>query len=169
MSAATVPRRAVPPAPNTQALSSSTFNLPPLDGSLTFPELYDWHGVHNPKHRLFVFARGDGSVREILFPEAAHAIHVGAQIIANRMGTSVDTEDSTVIGIVAPSGKSFYRFDLADQVPYSCVDRRHGILYYASRHHACEPRRLPYFTAKLARGDCAPHSQGQHQTCPRRA
>ena len=99
-------RRAVPPAPNTQALSSSTFQLPPLDGSLTFPELYDWHGVHNPKHRLFVFARSDGSVREILLPEAAHAIHVGARIIAERMGTNVDTEDSAVIGIVAPSGKS---------------------------------------------------------------
>ncbi|KZT66300.1 acetyl-CoA synthetase-like protein [Daedalea quercina L-15889] len=96
-------RRAVPPAPETQALSSPTFRLPPLDGSVSFPELYDWHGIHNPGHRVFVFPCGDGSVREILYPEAARAIHVGAKIIASRMGSDADTEDRAVIGIVAAS------------------------------------------------------------------
>ncbi|KAF8993889.1 hypothetical protein BDQ17DRAFT_1431390 [Cyathus striatus] len=48
--------RLLPPPPSTQALASDTFRPPPLDGSLTLPEIYDWHMKNTPNHRLFVYA-----------------------------------------------------------------------------------------------------------------
>ncbi|KAJ7244352.1 hypothetical protein C8J57DRAFT_1725733 [Mycena rebaudengoi] len=54
--------RSLPPPPQTQALSSSTFTSPPLDGCLTIAEIYDWHFKNTPHHRLFVFAQKDDTI-----------------------------------------------------------------------------------------------------------
>jgi len=41
--------------PSSQGLESSTFKPPTLDGSIPFPELYDWQYHHSPDHPAFVF------------------------------------------------------------------------------------------------------------------
>ncbi|KAJ7870004.1 hypothetical protein B0H13DRAFT_2557202 [Mycena leptocephala] len=40
------PPRSLPRPPQTQALRSPTFKPPPLDGSLTIAQIYDWHFQH---------------------------------------------------------------------------------------------------------------------------
>ena len=63
-----------------QALRSNTFQLPPLDGSLTLPELFDWHGQHSSEHPLFEYfddgESGDesGKVCTITWGETARAV-----------------------------------------------------------------------------------------------
>ncbi|KAJ7842962.1 hypothetical protein B0H14DRAFT_2779739 [Mycena olivaceomarginata] len=76
--------RHLPPPPQTQARSSSTFVPPPLDGSLTIPQLYDWHFHRTTNHRLFVYPRADGSVRTIYWPDGVQAVYVGAKILRQR-------------------------------------------------------------------------------------
>ncbi|PBK81171.1 hypothetical protein ARMGADRAFT_948670 [Armillaria gallica] len=57
--------RAIPPLPNRQAVESDTFRPPPIDGSFTLQQMYDWHLQHSPHRRLFVYSREDGSIRTI--------------------------------------------------------------------------------------------------------
>ncbi|KAK0483762.1 hypothetical protein IW261DRAFT_1332931 [Armillaria novae-zelandiae] len=78
-------QRAIPPPPQPQGLSSPTFRAPPLDGSLTIPEIYAWHLQHSPNHRLFVYAREDGSVQTINWAEAVAAIYTGARLMRRRL------------------------------------------------------------------------------------
>ncbi|SJL14871.1 uncharacterized protein ARMOST_18346 [Armillaria ostoyae] len=63
--------------PNPQSIPSSTFELPPLDESLTFPELFDYNAIHSPKHPLFRYDDpGNGGFRTILWEEAVTAFHI---------------------------------------------------------------------------------------------
>lgn len=64
----------IPPIPNTQALSSTTFKPPPLDGSLNLPEICEWNARNNPEHPVFVYAGDDGEEHEILWPGLVSAM-----------------------------------------------------------------------------------------------
>lgn len=94
----------IPPPPQTQALLSKTFRPPPLDGSLTLPELYEWHLEHSPEHKLFVFANDKGETRTICWPEAVRAIHVGAKLVKKTLSGTVSSSDPPVVAILSPSG-----------------------------------------------------------------
>ncbi|KLO13762.1 acetyl-CoA synthetase-like protein [Schizopora paradoxa] len=87
-------------APQTQALSSTTFKPPPLDGSLTLPEIYDWHADKSREHPLFVFPNADGGLRTILWPEAVRAIHRAGQLVKSRLSAE-DNRGGNVIAILA--------------------------------------------------------------------
>ncbi|KZT01340.1 acetyl-CoA synthetase-like protein [Laetiporus sulphureus 93-53] len=102
------PRRSLPKPPQTQARTSTTFCPPPLDGSLTLPEIFDWHLDHTPDHRLFLFAKDDGSIRTIYWPEGVRAIYAGAKVIKDHVGANVQNDDVPIVAILAPS----------DAIPY---------------------------------------------------
>jgi len=100
----------LPAPPQTQALSSATFVPPPLDGSLTLPEVYDWHLKNTPDHPLFIYAKHNGlEVRRILWPEAVRAIHVGARLVRKTMGWQPGMADTPVVAILAASGQTCFR------------------------------------------------------------
>ncbi|KAH9841056.1 uncharacterized protein C8Q71DRAFT_436612 [Rhodofomes roseus] len=103
-----VSRRFLPPPPQTQARSSTTFRPPPLDGSLSLPEIFDWHAVHTQDHRLFVFAKGDGTLRTIYWPEAVRAVYTGATILRTRLADAAVGGETPIVAILAPS----------DAIPY---------------------------------------------------
>ncbi len=97
----------LPAPPPTQALSSKTFKTPPLDGSLTFPEIYDWHLEHTPSHPLFVYSDGDDKEQTILWPEAVHAVHRAGRIVRSLLspGDTVDVNRTpSVVAILAGTG-----------------------------------------------------------------
>ncbi|KAJ7193924.1 hypothetical protein GGX14DRAFT_378403 [Mycena pura] len=100
--------RLLPPPPKTQALGSPTFKPPPLDGSLTIAQIYDWHFENTPNHRLFVYAREDGSIRTINWPEAVQGIYAGAHILRNRFGWTPGMKEMPIVSILASS----------DTIPY---------------------------------------------------
>jgi acyl-CoA synthetase (AMP-forming)/AMP-acid ligase II len=95
--------------PNTQALNSDTFRVPHAlaDDSLALPELYDWHSENSPRHPLFVFEDGPGSIRTIFWPEAVRATHTAAY----RVSSVIDNDSSSrgytpVIAILSATGTS---------------------------------------------------------------
>lgn len=77
----------VPPFPRTQALTSTTFRPPPLDGSLTVPEFYDWHCINSPEHPLFIYADENGLATTIYWPEATKAVHRAGRIALKLANT----------------------------------------------------------------------------------
>lgn len=92
-------RRLIPPPPKTHALSSTTFRPPPLDGSLSVPEMWDWHAEHSANHPLFRYAKDDGSVRTIPWGEVIGAALRAAKVIRTR----VRAEPGAVVAIFATS------------------------------------------------------------------
>ncbi|KAF9497912.1 acetyl-CoA synthetase-like protein [Pleurotus eryngii] len=102
------PRLPLPPLPKTQALTSSTFKIPPLDGSLSVPELYDWHYCHKTEHPVFEFPGENDQQTIIKWPELVRAIHTGARIIRNLLKSAVNP---SVIAIFTTS-ETFTYFTL---------------------------------------------------------
>lgn len=93
----------IPPPPATQALDSKTFKPPPMDGSLTVPELFDWHLQNTPDHPLFVYSDEHGKEHVILWPQGVRAIHNSARIVMDRVKPRAS--EVPVIAILAASGK----------------------------------------------------------------
>ncbi|KAK0206816.1 hypothetical protein DFS33DRAFT_1273198 [Desarmillaria ectypa] len=58
--------RVIPPPPQKQGEHSATFLPPPIDGSFTLQQMYDWHLQHSPTHRIFVYV-GEESPRDRYF------------------------------------------------------------------------------------------------------
>lgn len=65
--------------PTPKATSLPLFIPPPLDGSLTIPEIYDFHYSNNPDHPLFIY--DDGGVQTIPWRQAVKAIHRAARMV----------------------------------------------------------------------------------------
>ncbi|KAK0492826.1 NRPS-like enzyme [Armillaria luteobubalina] len=68
--------------PTLPDVTPSTFKPPPLDGSLTFPELFDYNAIHSPKHPLFRYDDADnGGFRTILWEEGVAAFHAAGHYL----------------------------------------------------------------------------------------
>ncbi|KAF8879343.1 acetyl-CoA synthetase-like protein [Mucidula mucida] len=66
----------IAPPPNLHLHHANGWTIPPIDGSLGVPELYDFHYAHNPTHPVFVYAKPDGSgLVHIRFAELVPAAH----------------------------------------------------------------------------------------------
>ncbi|KAF4612641.1 hypothetical protein D9613_011797 [Agrocybe pediades] len=100
--------RTIPLPPQTQARSSSTFNPPILDGTLSLPEQYEWHAKHSPHHPLFTYATDNKSIRTILWKEVVKAMHNGARLIRRTMGWGPGMKNPPVIAILAASDSITY-------------------------------------------------------------
>ncbi|CAL1710450.1 unnamed protein product [Somion occarium] len=93
----------IPPRPQTQGLTSTTFKIPPLDGSLSLPEIYDWHAENSPNHPLFEFAEDDGTVRTITWKEGVKGVHRAGRYVRNKLTEFGETEARPVVAILAAS------------------------------------------------------------------
>jgi hypothetical protein len=98
-------------APDTQGHNTTTFHVPPLDGSIPFPELYDWHFHNSPDHPVFVFPDplDPNSCRTICWKELIPAIHRAGRVVSSifDFNLPVPSENPPVIAILAASGFSF--------------------------------------------------------------
>ncbi|KAH8114663.1 acetyl-CoA synthetase-like protein [Phellopilus nigrolimitatus] len=99
---------AVPP--NTQALTSKTFKPPPLDGSLTLPEIYDWHLNHTSDHPLFVYSDDEGVEYTVPWGEGVCAVHRAAREVQRRVGREANVKGATptVVAILAAADTITY-------------------------------------------------------------
>ena len=77
------------PLPRVHGLKSQTFRLPPLDASLTIPELYDWNFKHNSRHPLFVYIDDDGAEKIMHWSQAVPALHRAGRIVKSRLPEEV--------------------------------------------------------------------------------
>lgn len=93
-----------PSFPHPQAQSSSTFIPPPLDGSLTIPEIYDFHLKHNGEHPLFVYDDENGVVRTIRWKQAVQAIHTAGRFVRSATREPQAQDHTPVVAILAVNG-----------------------------------------------------------------
>jgi len=105
MAIPTYPSSLIPLPPKTQALSSSTFTLPPLNGTLTPPELYDFHLQYSPNHPFFVYTKS-GSTHTILWSKAVRSAHRAGRIVQSRLedGKTNPPSCRPIVSILALSG-----------------------------------------------------------------
>ena len=93
----------IPPLPQTQAKNSTTFRVPPLDGSMMLPDIWDWHREYSPKHPVFVYTQDDGSERVLNWTDVGHGLHRAGLLVRSRL--SVSSEEKPVVAILAASGR----------------------------------------------------------------
>ncbi|KAF8904606.1 hypothetical protein CPB85DRAFT_967094 [Mucidula mucida] len=84
-----------------QGFNHATFSSPPVDGSLSIPELFDYNGLHSPDHPAFVYS--DKSVRRtITWSHASRAVNRAASFIRQQVEQNGPHNDrSIVIAILA--------------------------------------------------------------------
>ncbi|EPS94264.1 hypothetical protein FOMPIDRAFT_1055251 [Fomitopsis schrenkii] len=117
-------RKTFPPLPRVHALSSTTFESPPIENtSLTLPELFEWHLEHSPNHRLFVFLTSDGTIRTITWAQEVRAMYRGAGIIHSRLAviTSESSAEPPVVAIIAPSDAIPYYTTIVSIIRANCA------------------------------------------------
>ncbi|KAJ8094466.1 hypothetical protein PM082_010900 [Marasmius tenuissimus] len=103
----------IPLPPQTQGLSENTaFRTPPLDGSLSLTQIYDWQAHNSPNHRLFVFSDNDGGVRNITWKEAVAAIYTGARSLRSRMQSIVATKHRVPVVAILSTADSITYFTM---------------------------------------------------------
>lgn len=121
----------ITPSPDTLSLRSPTFQAPPLDGSVPFPELYDWHYLHSPNHPVYVFPEqiDSGINRSIYWRELVPAIHRAGKLITKLFGIDlpVPADKPPIVAIFSVSGK-FQTLYLS--MTYSNPRRHLHVLYF---------------------------------------
>ncbi|KAJ7596093.1 hypothetical protein C8J56DRAFT_395210 [Mycena floridula] len=88
--------------PTPQGVSSATFTPPPLDGSLSLPEIYDFHALHSPNHPLFVYHDGI-SLQTVNWGQAVRAVHRAARLVEASVSQYElpNKKLSTVVAVLA--------------------------------------------------------------------
>lgn len=81
------------------------FLPPPIDGSLTIPEMYDWHLEKNPDHPVFAFTGASG-VQELTMSQVVPAAHRAARLVA-REAADIDLTGNSrnpLVAIISSTG-----------------------------------------------------------------
>lgn len=96
----------LPALHRTQCLTSPTFRLPPLDGSLLVSEIFDWHYEHSPDHPMFRYDDA-GTTKTLNWSDFIPAVHRASRFLLNAFNLSVlrEPSDRPVIGILTNSGE----------------------------------------------------------------
>ena len=94
----------IPPATAPPPPPSKTFKVPPLDGSLTLPEIWDWQLENSPEHPVFVYHEDDGSERTIYMRDVVYASHRAGRMLQDQLPQSL-LDQRPVIGVLAISGE----------------------------------------------------------------
>jgi hypothetical protein len=86
--------------------SDCKFTPPPLDASLTIPEIYDFHYRVNPDHHVFVYPHAHGGLKYLNYSHVIPAADRAARFIANTTNRDFnsDVSASSPIAILATSG-----------------------------------------------------------------
>ena len=105
-------RNSLPPVPKLRdQAATATFSQPPLDGSLSTAEIYEWHAQYSPHHPAFQYLDDDKTIKTITFSDALQAIYRGGWLLRAAMEKVPQaTGKRPVIAVVALSGtNSFHR------------------------------------------------------------
>ncbi|EJD42005.1 acetyl-CoA synthetase-like protein [Auricularia subglabra TFB-10046 SS5] len=71
-----------PPTLTRQGARYSTFTPPPLDGSCTLAQAYDWHLAHSPEHPLYTYEDlDDGTIQVVKWKDAVTAVYRAANFV----------------------------------------------------------------------------------------
>lgn len=130
----------LPLPPTQQAVHSQTFVPPPIDGSISAPQMVDHHMTHNPAHPLFRYKStnaSDSSFEELLWGDVSRAIHRAARLVHAHVGISSKPDASSIIATLSNADIPTY-FAFA-----------HGILRAGCQVFFISPRNSPAAVAHL--------------------
>ncbi|KAJ7202281.1 hypothetical protein GGX14DRAFT_654096 [Mycena pura] len=82
-------------------LSSPTFKPPPLDGSLLFPDVFEYQFERSSNHPLFLYADADGRLETLLWSDAVRAFRRAAHISRERIRGANAGTAPPVVAILA--------------------------------------------------------------------
>ncbi|KAK0223926.1 acetyl-CoA synthetase-like protein [Armillaria fumosa] len=72
------------PPPNKTLHCIDGWTVPPLNGSLTVPEIYDFHYDNNPNHAVFAYGNPEGNgITFVPYSKVIPAVHRAGWLIAN--------------------------------------------------------------------------------------
>ncbi|KAJ6566967.1 hypothetical protein B0H19DRAFT_716138 [Mycena capillaripes] len=64
-----------------QGVNNPTFCAPPLNGSLTIPQILDYHLENSPRHKAYIYDDGQGGVISIEFAQYIRMVHAACRRI----------------------------------------------------------------------------------------
>lgn len=94
----------IPLLPQVHGLKSSTFRPPPLDGSLTVGEAYDFHWKNSPDHPALAYNQDDGSLIEVPWKHYIAAIHRAGHYANKTFRIENATPSTHTVAILALAG-----------------------------------------------------------------
>ncbi|KAJ8463962.1 hypothetical protein ONZ45_g17399 [Pleurotus djamor] len=84
--------------------SCMTFKTPPLDGTLSLPEIYDWHLDNSPDHPVFVY-QTESQPHPISWSRVVQEIHNAVPFFSSKLA---DEPTSKVVGLLAVTDACTY-------------------------------------------------------------
>ncbi|KDQ07667.1 hypothetical protein BOTBODRAFT_166803 [Botryobasidium botryosum FD-172 SS1] len=95
-----------PPTGAKHGVNSETFRSPPLDGSISVPQILDYHLAHSPSHPLFRYKPHDAAsiatgYKQILWRDVVRAVHRAARFVTRKVEESPVQAASPLIAILA--------------------------------------------------------------------
>ncbi|KAF5347380.1 hypothetical protein D9758_011283 [Tetrapyrgos nigripes] len=84
-------------------MDTSSFSVPPLDGSLAVIQIYDFHLRNSANCPLFVYTTSDGSKKILTWSAFVQAIHGSAKAVLEQLGKPSDTHKTVAMLAVGDS------------------------------------------------------------------
>lgn len=140
--------------PMAQGVNSGTWTVPPIDGTLTIPEIFDFHLKHSPTHPFFTYHDPSiDEVKEVSLSETTKGIHRAGWIALRS--NSVVRPAQKVFAILGSSGSMISSYQLVtclqgrltDPITYSLLTM--GIIRSGNIAFPISPRNSPPMVAHL--------------------
>lgn len=130
-------------------MTSTAFNFPPLDHSLLFPDLINFHMEKNPSVPIFVFMNESvpGNLTEISFSEFGRAAHR----VAHALRPSRQGSDGEIVMIIANTDTILYHTVVAGLSIAGWVVRSYLSLFVPFSQYDLA---IPGIAPKLGGGGC---------------
>ncbi|KAF9034495.1 acetyl-CoA synthetase-like protein [Hymenopellis radicata] len=100
----TTPMTFLTTPPNLNLHTAEGWTIPPLDGSLSVPELYDFHYKHNADHPVFVYAKADSDeLTYIRYSDLVPAAHRAGWYVTKttNFNHSADMNVRPIVAVLA--------------------------------------------------------------------
>lgn len=155
------------PVPTRQGANDPTFKPPPLDGSLTIPELYLHQAQHTPDRPLYVYADVHKAQQTIRYRDAALAIDRAAAIVLDHADVlkakrGEKGSGRMTFGILAVAGECLE--PTKANMLTRRENRQHHLRGNHARNHAMRPHGFLHLDTQLCGCNCS--SGPRHRRFP---
>ncbi|KAJ7673944.1 hypothetical protein DFH06DRAFT_1467316, partial [Mycena polygramma] len=93
---------------HSQGVNPRTFCPPPLDGSLTIPQLLDYHLERSPNHKAYIYDDGRGGIGSVEFAEYIRAVHAACRRLLRDTEPGAPYKVGAVVALFADTDTISY-------------------------------------------------------------
>lgn len=88
-----------------QGANSTTFCAPPIDGSMTIPQMLEHHLEKSPHHKAYIYDDGQGGIVAIEFAQYIRTVHAACRRVVRDIALH---KAGAVVAIFADAGTCLY-------------------------------------------------------------